>query len=62
MSIPLLNLSLGSNEEKREIDVLQEEFVQQFVNDLRDSVKYDKRSSSALSSDVAATENTNIIP
>tara|TARA_R100001460_G_scaffold90148_1_gene131725 strand:- start:247 stop:972 length:726 start_codon:yes stop_codon:yes gene_type:complete len=50
------------NEEKREIDVLQGEFVQQFINDLRDVVKYDKRTSSALSGELSSTENTNIIP
>tara|TARA_Y100001937_G_scaffold112213_1_gene159615 strand:- start:49 stop:774 length:726 start_codon:yes stop_codon:yes gene_type:complete len=50
------------NEEKREIDVLQTEFIQQFINDLRDVVKYDKRSSSALSGDLSTTENTNVIP
>ena len=45
---------------KREIDVLRESYLQMFINDLRDVVKYDK-SSSYITSSLAATENTNVV-
>ena len=48
------------NEKKREIDVLREGYLQMFINDLRDVVRYDK-SSSYITSSLAATENTNVV-
>ena len=48
------------NEEKREINVLAPAYVQLFINDLRDIVRYDK-SSSYLSPNIAGTENTNVV-
>ena len=48
------------NDKKREIDVLRESYLQMFINDLRDVVRYDK-SSSYITSSLAATENTNVI-
>jgi len=48
------------NEKKREIDVLRESYLQMFINDLRDVVRYDK-SSSYITSSLAATENTNVV-
>ena len=59
----LLELDAGNVESiyfyprKREIDVLREGYVQTFINDLRDVVKY-KQSSSFVSSNLAITENT----
>ena len=48
------------NEEKREINVLSPAYVQIFINDLRDIVRYDK-SSNYLSQNIAGTENTNVV-
>ena len=48
------------NEKKREIDVLKNGYVQTFINDLRDIVKYD-RSSKYVSSSLVTTENTNVV-
>ena len=48
------------NEKKREIDVLRESYLQMFINDLRDVVRYDK-TSSYITSSLAATENTNVV-
>ena len=47
------------NEKKREIDVLVPGFLQQFKNDLRDIMRYDQ-SSSYISPNLAATENTEV--
>ena len=52
-----LEYEYNENEKKREIDVLREGYVQTFINDLRDVVKY-KQSSSFVSSNLAITENT----
>ena len=46
------------NENKREIDILNPSYLQRFINDLRDIVRYDK-SSSYIAKDLASTENTN---
>tara|TARA_B100000963_G_C22611055_1_gene664892 strand:- start:74 stop:799 length:726 start_codon:yes stop_codon:yes gene_type:complete len=61
---PVTNYSFEilKNEEKRNIDVLREIYVQQFINDLRDSVRYDKRASRVLSGQLSSTENTESIP
>ena len=52
-----LEYEFTENEKKREIDVLREGYVQTFINDLRDVVRYSK-SSSFISSKLAITENT----
>ena len=48
------------NENKREIDILNPSYLQMFINDLRDIVRYDK-SSSYIPKDLASTENTNVV-
>ena len=48
------------NEGKREINVLSPAYIQLFINDLRDIVRYDK-SSNYLSQNIAGTENTNVV-
>ena len=50
----------NENEDKREINILKSGYLQLFINDLRDVVKYDK-SSSYISSSLAATENTELV-
>ena len=45
------------NDKKREIDVLRESYLQMFINDLRDVVRYDKNSR-YITSSLVATENT----
>ena len=52
---------IGENEKRRKIDVLRDGYIQTFVNDLRDVLRYDK-SSAYLTSTLAQTENTNVIP
>ena len=53
-------MNIQLNEEKREINVLSPAYVQLFINDLRDIVRYDK-SSNYLSKNIAGTENTNVV-
>ena len=48
------------NEKKREIDVLKNGYLNTFLNDLRDIVRYNK-SSSYVNSELAITENTEAI-
>ena len=48
------------NEKRREIDVLRNDYVEIFVSDMRDIVRYDK-SSSYITSSLAATENTEMV-
>ena len=48
------------NEKRREIDVLKNSYINTFVNDLRDVVRYDKHSN-YITSSLAATENTNVV-
>ena len=48
------------NERKREIDVLKPSYLQLFINDMRDILKYDK-SSSYLAPDLAKTESTEVV-
>ena len=55
-----LEYEYKKNEEKREIDVLKNGYVQTFINDLRDIVRYDK-SSSYITSSLVATENTEVV-
>ena len=55
-----LEYEYSLNRDKSEIDVLDVNYLQTFINDLRNVVKYDK-SSSYISSSLVATENTNVI-
>ena len=55
-----LEYEYSKNEEKREIDVLKNSYVQIFINDLRDIVRYDK-SASYITSSLAGTENTEVV-
>ena len=55
-----LEYEYKKNEEKREIDVLKNGYVQTFINDLRDIVKYDK-SSNYITSNLVSTENTEVV-
>ena len=55
-----LEFEYTENEKKREIDVLNRGYLQTFINDLRDIVRYDK-SSSYITSSLAATENTEMV-
>ena len=55
-----LEYEYTENEKKREINVLNRGYIQLFINDLRDIVKYDK-SSSYISKNIAGTENTNVV-
>ena len=55
-----LEYEYSENEKKREIDVLNSGYLQTFINDLRDIVKYDKNSS-YITSSLATTENTEVV-
>ena len=55
-----LEYEYKKNEEKREIDVLKNGYVQTFINDIRDILKYD-RNSSYITSSLVATENTEVV-
>ena len=55
-----LEYEYKKNEEKREIDVLKNGYVQTFINDLRDILRYDK-SSNYITSSLVATENTETV-
>ena len=55
-----LEFEYTENEKKREIDVLNRGYLQTFINDLRDIVRYDK-SSSYITSSLASTENTEVV-
>ena len=55
-----LEFEYTENEKKREIDVLRVSYLQTFINDLRDVVRYDK-SSSYITSSLASTENTEVV-
>ena len=55
-----LEFEYTENEKKREIDVLNRGYLQTFINDLRDIVRYDK-SSRYITSSLASTENTEVI-
>tara|TARA_Y100001968_G_scaffold301029_1_gene312985 strand:- start:371 stop:1207 length:837 start_codon:yes stop_codon:yes gene_type:complete len=49
------------NEEKRKIDVLKPGYLQEFINDFRDSVRYSKHAK-YLSPTLISTDNTEISP
>ena len=53
-------MTMEKNGMKREINILKSPYLQLFINDLRDVVKYDK-SSSYITSSLAATENTELV-
>ena len=55
-----LEFEYNENEKKREIDTLKTGYLNTFLNDLRDIVRYDK-SSSYVNSDLAITENTEVV-
>ena len=55
-----LEYEYKKNEEKREIDVLKNGYVQTFINDIRDILKYD-RNSSYITSSLVATEKTEVV-
>ena len=55
-----LEYEYNENEKKREIDVLNRGYLQTFINDLRDIVRYDK-SSRYITSSLASTENTEVV-
>ena len=55
-----LEFEYSENEKRREIDVLNVGYLNTFINDLRDIVRYDK-SSSYITSSLAATENTEVV-
>ena len=48
------------NEKKREIDVLKPGYLQLFINDMRDILRYDK-SSGYIAPDLAKTEKTEVV-
>ena len=62
IAFPVTNFQheIELNERKREIDVLKNSYINTFVNDLRDVVRYDKHSN-YITSSLAATENTNAV-
>ena len=55
-----LEFEHNENEKKREIDTLKNGYLNTFLNDLIDIVRYDK-SSSYVNSDLAITENTEAV-
>ena len=55
-----LEFEHNTNEKKREIDVLKRGYVNIFINDMRDILRYDK-SSSYIDSSLAQTENTEVV-
>ena len=55
-----LEYEFTENEKKREINVLKNGYVQTFINDLRDIMKY-KKSSRYITSALTSTENTEAV-
>lgn len=55
-----LEYEYSENEKKREINVLKSGYLNVFINDLKDIVRYDK-SSSYVNSKLAITENTELV-
>ena len=56
-----LQYETNKNEEKRKIDLLKPGYLQQFINDFKDSVKYTKHSK-YITSSLIESENTEINP
>ena len=63
IAYPVTNLEneVIENDKLRKIDVLRKNYVQTFVNDFRDVIKYSK-SSRYISGSIISTEPTNLIP
>ena len=61
IAVPVTNyqFEIRKNEEKRNIDLLRPSYLQNFINDLRDVVRYSK-SSNYITSSLATTEITNL--
>ena len=60
-SVTNLDYEVIKNEEKRNIDVLKPAYLQEFINDFRDSVRYSKHAR-YLSPELTITDNTEINP
>ena len=62
IAFPVTNFQyeIELNEKRRKIDVLKPSYVNTFVNDLRDVLRYEK-SSNYITSSLASTENTNVV-
>tara|TARA_Y100001937_G_C7081788_1_gene313359 strand:+ start:455 stop:1183 length:729 start_codon:yes stop_codon:yes gene_type:complete len=62
IAYPVTNydFEIEENEKKRDIDVLDRSFVQLFINDFRDIVRYDK-SSNYITNSLIGTENTDVV-
>ena len=60
-SVTNLQYETQVNEEKRKIDTLKPGYLQQFINDFRDSVRYSKHAK-YLSPTLISTDNTEINP
>ena len=60
-SVSNLDYEVNKNEEKRKIDVLKPAYLQEFINDFRDSVRYSKHAR-YLSPELIITDNTEINP
>jgi len=60
---PVTNLQYetNKNEEKRKIDVLKPVYLQQFLNDFKEAIKYSKHSQ-YITSSLISTESTEISP
>jgi len=61
IAIPITNyeFEIRKNEERRNINILRQSYLQVFINDLRDVLRY-SRSSSYVSGKLATTDITNI--
>ena len=61
IATPITNyeFEIRKNEERRNIDLLRPSYLQNFINDLRDVVRYSK-SSNYITSSLATTEITNL--
>ena len=61
IAVPVTNyqFEIRKNEERRNIDLLRPSYLQNFINDLRDVVRYSK-SSNYITSSLATTEITNL--
>ena len=61
IAVPVTNyeFEIRKNEERRNIDLLRPSYLQNFINDLRDVVRYSK-SSNYITSSLATTQITNL--
>ena len=60
-SVTNLDYEVNKNEEKRQIDVLKPAYLQEFINDFKESVRYSKHAR-YLSPELIITDNTEINP